>query len=335
MATTTTSHQLNCNNMACRTRLSSGQVWVTFCSHIFCDACGTSLTSTLACISCRTDLSGQFRLIKKTLHPGIEWKRMVLAGLPPETVMEISSSAIQFYQHQTSQEVAYLEERIERVMGRVESVKQYYEGVIEQFKREISALEAKLENTSSSFNMFNSSEGEETRKMGDIQQVDLGVPSTLSVGGGWRNLGESSGENSWDIDSPQQQQEAGFNFGDDPTHLFNLGVGDQGGGGGGGGLVGEGVGARPYKLMRTEITAQNKVKVDGQNMMFMERSSVVDNFNKTKTTTRSAKSSYTQLPLLLSKFVGVGRTRSAPRLDQRSKGNLSFKQLVPYSSRRF
>ena len=180
----TTSHVLSCNNMACRTRLSSGQVWVTFCSHIFCDPCGTSLTSTLACISCRTDLSGQFRLTKKTLDPGIEWKRMVLAGLPPETVMEISSSAIQFYQHQTSQEVAFLEERIERVMGRVESVKQYYEGVIEQFKREISTLEAKLENRSnSSSNMFNSSEGEESRKMGDIQ-ADLGVPPSLGVGSG-------------------------------------------------------------------------------------------------------------------------------------------------------
>jgi hypothetical protein len=30
--------------------------------------------------------------------------------------------------------VAFLEERIERVMGRMQSVKQYYEGVIEQFK---------------------------------------------------------------------------------------------------------------------------------------------------------------------------------------------------------
>lgn len=330
MATTTISPVLSCNNMACRTRLSSGQVWVTFCSHIFCDLCGTSLTSTLACISCRTDLSGQFRLTKKILDPGIEWKRMVLAGLPPETVMEISSSAIQFYQHQTSQEVAYLEERMKRVMGRVESVKQYYEGVIKQFKREISELEAKIENTntttSSSFNILNSSEVEETRKIGDIQQVDLGVPSSLSVGGGWSNFGGSSGENSWEINSPPQQ-ESGFNFGDDLPHCFNYGtgVGDHGGVGG--------VGARPYKLVRTEITEQNKVEVDGQNMMFMERSSVVDNLNSTKTTTRSAKSSYTQLPLLLSRL--VGKTRSAPRLDQRAKGNLSFKQLVPYSSRRF
>ena len=79
-----------------------------------------------------------------------------------------------------------MEERIERVMGRVESVKQYYEGVIEQFKKEISSLKAKQENSSSSFNsfnIFNSSEGEETRKMGDIQ-ANLGVPPSLSVGSG-------------------------------------------------------------------------------------------------------------------------------------------------------
>ena len=76
-----------------------------------------------------------------------------------------------------------MEERIERVMGRVESVKQYYEGGIEQFKKEISSLKTKQENSSSSFNIFNSSEGEETRKMGDIQ-ADLGVPPSLSVGSG-------------------------------------------------------------------------------------------------------------------------------------------------------
>ena len=193
--------------------MSSGQVWVTFCSLIFCDPCGTSLTST-------------------------------------------------FYQHETSQEMAFLEERIERVMGRVESVKQYYEGVIEQFKREISTLEAKLENRSnSSSNMFNSSEGEETRKMGDIQ-ANLGVPPSLSVG----NLGESSGENSWEINSPEQhQEEAGFNFAEEPSHFFHLGPGDQGGGGGGGagGVVGGGGGsvARPYKLVRTKITEQNKWEV--------------------------------------------------------------------------
>jgi hypothetical protein len=70
----------------------------------------------------------------------------------------------------------------------------------------------------------------------------------------------------WGSLHPEQHQEkAGFNFAEEPSHFFHLGPGDQGGGGGGdaGGVVGGGGGsvARPYKLVRTKITEQNKWEV--------------------------------------------------------------------------
>merc|ERR1719369_508121 len=144
------SHMLSCNNVSCRTRLSTGPVWVTECGHIFCDPCGTNSKSTLACIYCNASL-GMYSIVrKKSLSPDPKWRKMILAGLPPDVVMEICSSAIQFYQTQTTEEVNYLEEKIKRVRDRVESVKEYYEGVLEQFKMEIGNLEAKLAERSSS-----------------------------------------------------------------------------------------------------------------------------------------------------------------------------------------
>jgi len=226
--------------------------------------------------------------------------------------MDISSSAIQFYQHQTCQEVAYLEERIERVRSRVESVKKYYEGVIEQFKKEIIALETKLENSNNSFSMFNNS-------FGDDIKADLTFPPSLGIGSSWSR--ESIiGENSWEMKNSSEEDTAGLNFPEESFFNWGHGVSD----------LGRGDGTRPFKLVRTEINEQNRVEVNGQNMMYMERSSEVDNLNNTRTTTtRSAQSSYSQLPMLL------GKTRSATRLNQRGKGSSTTEQLVPYSNIRF
>jgi len=245
--------------------------------------------------------------------------------------MDICSSAILFYQNQTCQEVIYLEERIRRVMNRVESVKQYYEGVIEQFKREIASLETRLENSNTSSTTFTSRSSsdqlantrEDSRQgngMQDGSSMVFGGFCDSSPADGWE-LGAKN-EDSWEMNMCKEET-MGPNLGEEPSFL-NWGpeIRDCGG---------RGV-ARPYELVRTKITEQNKVKMNGQDVMFMERSSVLDNLNNTRTITRSAQSSYNQLPLLLGKL--VGKTRSAPRLDQRGRGT-SHNQLVPYTKRVF
>ena len=106
--------QLSCNNLTCRTSLSFGSVWVTLCGHIFCDSCGTDCYTNKVCVSCR-DTLGQYSIArKKSLNFGEEWKKLILAGLPPDTVMEVCTSAIQFYQNQTGNEVNLMEEKIRR-----------------------------------------------------------------------------------------------------------------------------------------------------------------------------------------------------------------------------
>ena len=145
MSHSSTPHKLYCNNLTCRLGLSDVPVWVTLCGHVFCDRCGTESSTSRTCISCR-DTLGQLSIVrKKSLNCNPEWKMLILAGLPPETVMEICASAIQFYQNQTSNELHLMEEKLKRIKSRVESVKEYYEGVIEQCKVDLNTLEDKLQ----------------------------------------------------------------------------------------------------------------------------------------------------------------------------------------------
>ena len=89
--------------------------------------------------------------------------------------------------------------------------------------------------------------------------------------------------------------------------------------------------SRSLKLKRTEITEENKITVNGQDVMLMERSTVLDNLNNIKTTTRSAQSSYNQLPLLLDRL--AGKSKSSFKLDTWRRENGSTKQVMPYTKR--
>lgn len=94
---------LLCNYRKCRIRLS-GYAWVTACSHIFCDQHGSGefSRSPAVCPACNSTLSGKLDIVRTELSPSEEYKAMVLAGLRPEIVLDISSRALAFWTYQVS-----------------------------------------------------------------------------------------------------------------------------------------------------------------------------------------------------------------------------------------
>lgn len=94
---------LLCNYRKCRIRLS-GYAWVTACSHIFCDQHGSGefSRSPAICPACNSTLSGKLDIVRTELSPSEEYKAMVLAGLRPEIVLDISSRALAFWTYQVS-----------------------------------------------------------------------------------------------------------------------------------------------------------------------------------------------------------------------------------------
>ncbi|PWA28903.1 hypothetical protein CCH79_00012902 [Gambusia affinis] len=106
---------LLCNYPKCRAKLS-GFAWVTSCSHVFCDQHGSGefSRSPAICPACSTALSGKLDIVRTELSPTEEYKAMVLAGLRPDIVLDISSRALAFWSYQVHQERMYQEYSLSR-----------------------------------------------------------------------------------------------------------------------------------------------------------------------------------------------------------------------------
>ena len=100
---------LLCNFPKCRSKLC-GFAWVTACSHAFCDQHGSGefSRSPAICPACSSALSGKLDIVRTELSPSEEYKAMVLAGLRPETVLDISARALAFWTYQVSEDVFFL-----------------------------------------------------------------------------------------------------------------------------------------------------------------------------------------------------------------------------------
>ncbi|XP_047241072.1 E3 ubiquitin-protein ligase CCNB1IP1 [Girardinichthys multiradiatus] len=106
---------LLCNYPKCRAKLS-GFAWVTACSHVFCDQHGSGefSRSPAICPACSSALSGKLDIVRSELSPSEEYKAMVLAGLRPDIVLDISSRALAFWSYQVHQEHMYQEYSLSR-----------------------------------------------------------------------------------------------------------------------------------------------------------------------------------------------------------------------------
>ncbi|XP_015247258.1 PREDICTED: E3 ubiquitin-protein ligase CCNB1IP1 [Cyprinodon variegatus] len=106
---------LLCNYPKCRGKLS-GFAWVTACSHVFCDQHGSGefSRSPVICPACSSALSGKMDIMRTELSPSEEYKAMVLAGLRPDIVLDISSRALAFWTYQVHQERMYQEYSLSR-----------------------------------------------------------------------------------------------------------------------------------------------------------------------------------------------------------------------------
>ncbi|XP_026508244.1 E3 ubiquitin-protein ligase CCNB1IP1-like [Terrapene carolina triunguis] len=144
---------LLCNYRKCRVKLS-GYAWVTACSHIFCDQHGSEefSHSPAVCPACNSALSGKMDIVRTELSPSEEYKAMVLAGLQPEIVLDISSRALAFWTYQVHQEHLYQEYTYSKAEGHLKQMEKVYTQQLQSkdmeltpMKSEVSSLKKVLE----------------------------------------------------------------------------------------------------------------------------------------------------------------------------------------------
>ncbi|KAM6894467.1 E3 ubiquitin-protein ligase CCNB1IP1 [Lycodopsis pacificus] len=114
---------LLCNFPKCRSKLS-GFAWVTACSHVFCDQHGSDAfsRSPAICPACSSALSGKLDIVRTELSPSEQYKAMVLAGLPPDVVLDISARALAFWSYQVHQEHMYQEYSLSRAEAQLKQM---------------------------------------------------------------------------------------------------------------------------------------------------------------------------------------------------------------------
>lgn len=78
---------LYCNVKKCRKILNAtddGIIWITRCSHAFCNDDGIHLSTTAAkyvpCPACKTQLDLKHDIVRKETNPSEMWKSTILAG---------------------------------------------------------------------------------------------------------------------------------------------------------------------------------------------------------------------------------------------------------------
>ncbi|XP_020504918.1 E3 ubiquitin-protein ligase CCNB1IP1 isoform X2 [Labrus bergylta] len=136
---------LLCNYPKCRTKLS-GFAWVTACSHAFCDQHGSGefSRSPAICPACSSALSGKLDIVRTELSPSEEYKAMVLAGLRPDIVLDISARALAFWSYQVHQERMYQEYSFSRAAVRLKQLEKMLSQQNQSRELELTAMRGEI-----------------------------------------------------------------------------------------------------------------------------------------------------------------------------------------------
>ncbi|KAL4800729.1 hypothetical protein BDV19DRAFT_396236 [Aspergillus venezuelensis] len=139
---------LRCNSLSCRVSLKDRAV-VTTCSHIFCLQCAE--TSGLSrygeerrCPACDMALPNPDDAVSTVLQPTEDYKTSVLSGLDPNTIMECTGRALQFWTYQMTQETVYQEVLGKTLKDKYANLNTQMDKVIHNANKEISTLQTRL-----------------------------------------------------------------------------------------------------------------------------------------------------------------------------------------------
>ncbi|XP_073509871.1 E3 ubiquitin-protein ligase CCNB1IP1 [Phyllobates terribilis] len=174
---------LLCNFPKCRMKLSN-RVWVTACSHIFCDQHGSGefSRSPTVCPVCTTALSSKLDVLRTELNPAEEHKAIMLAGLRPEVVLDICSLALAFWTYQVYQERLYQEYKYSQAEGHLKQVEKLHAHQIQSkdselvaMKGEVNSLKKILEEYKRKYNELSEKLMERNRQYNKLQVMYDGV----------------------------------------------------------------------------------------------------------------------------------------------------------------
>ncbi|XP_045492682.1 E3 ubiquitin-protein ligase CCNB1IP1-like [Colias croceus] len=160
-----------CNFRKCRRSLSS-QAWVTTCSHAFCVEHGKSefkrnAENSLTCPACGNELRDKFDVIQADLKPSETFKSIVLAGLKPDTIMDVAMRAMSFWSYQVEQEALYQESLAKHSKEKLQCLEEINNINTQKLKAELETCKRKIASLQTDFNKKKKQAEELTAKLED------------------------------------------------------------------------------------------------------------------------------------------------------------------------
>lgn len=140
--------EMMCNFRKCRKSLSN-HAWVTTCSHAFCIEHGKrefkrNPENTLTCPACGSELRDKFDVIQADLHPSETFKSIVLAGMKPDTIMDIAMRAMSFWSYQVEQETMYQETLANHTREKLQCMEEIHTLNLQKLKAELETCKRKI-----------------------------------------------------------------------------------------------------------------------------------------------------------------------------------------------
>ncbi|XP_060808606.1 E3 ubiquitin-protein ligase CCNB1IP1-like [Amyelois transitella] len=137
-----------CNFRKCRRSLSN-HAWVTTCSHAFCIEHGQrefkrNAENCLSCPACGSELRDKFDVIQADLKPSETFKSIVLAGLKPDTIMDVAMRAMSFWSYQIEQETLYQESMAKHSREKLECLEEIHNLNLQKIKAELETCKRKI-----------------------------------------------------------------------------------------------------------------------------------------------------------------------------------------------
>lgn len=147
---------LVCNFRKCRKSLSN-QAWVTTCSHAFCIEHGKTefkrnIDNTLTCPACGNELRDKFDVIQADLRPSETFKSIVLAGMKPDTIMDVAMRAMSFWSYQVEQETLYQESLAKHTREKLQCLEEINTLNMQKLKAELETCKRKISTLQTEFN---------------------------------------------------------------------------------------------------------------------------------------------------------------------------------------
>jgi len=114
--------------------------FVTGCAHVFCSSCSQVIEQERVCPAC----DHPSRDIRQVPMNVSEDDKMVLCGLPIDIVMEISSKAIQFYQYQKQNEIAFYEYVKKRTLEKAQTIEKSFTDQLTESQNKLNATNGQV-----------------------------------------------------------------------------------------------------------------------------------------------------------------------------------------------